>query len=211
PERHREGCTDVPEPGDLPGLKALVASESARLEAELDAGVRKYDATMREASAAGMGTEEDKETKRLRRYTTTCARALRWAQKEFDRVRAEGSPKGEMPEASVTCPEPSAAVVPAEAPVSAEEAMSEDVAEFIRQERRKFLAQLDAEAAMTPRQFWAASMSAQAPDFDTDNDTDTDTDTEVDDAPATDRPVGNRRYRKAEARRQRQAEQRPGQ
>src|SRR6185437_780979 len=189
PELYREGCTDVPEPDDLDGLKALVKAQVAHLEWKLEAGLREFDRLEQAAAIAGVKYSEDAETKKLRRYATASGRAFKWAHKELLRVRAEGvspsssssSSPGDMPAPTARPETPDAAqdylvarhgrvLIPApdrggpgpgDEPEAEADEIPKDLLAFLREDRRR---RAEAEAAeeqaeLPPRPSFAASMS----------------------------------------------------
>src|SRR5262249_36388592 len=80
---HRDGTTRVPPDADAATLAALVEAEIDRLHDRLESGLLNLDEAERAMAAAGMPTEEDAQTRRLRRYEAAARRALNSAKTEL--------------------------------------------------------------------------------------------------------------------------------
>jgi hypothetical protein len=91
PHELRNGSAKVPPEHDSAALAALVARQVARLREDQEAMLDQLDEAEQAMAAAGMPTDEDAASARLRKYEAGCRRALLWAQAEFRRVRA-GAP-----------------------------------------------------------------------------------------------------------------------
>ncbi len=99
----REGSDAVPPPDDVPGMAALVAREVERLRARQEEALDRLDRTRRAMAADGMPLEEDAATARLRKYEGSCRRAFNAARAELLRLREAKA----APEPSKAGPPPS--------------------------------------------------------------------------------------------------------
>jgi hypothetical protein len=88
----REGSDMLPPPEDVDGLAAVVAARVAGLEEDCAAVLDELDAAERAMAMSGMALEEDAVTARLRKYEGSCRRAFAAAKAELLRLReAEAS------------------------------------------------------------------------------------------------------------------------
>ncbi len=102
PAELREGNDVLPPPEDVEALAELVADQVAMLREDQEAVLGALDAQARSMAMAGMPAEEDAASARLRKYEASCRRALNAARAELLRLR----------EATATAAEPSRAGPP---------------------------------------------------------------------------------------------------
>jgi hypothetical protein len=103
PAALREGSQMLPAPGDAEGMAELVAFQLDILRQDREAILDQLDAAERAMAMGGMLMEEDATTARLRKYEASCRRAFNAAKAELLRLREaeEGA------EASQEAPPPS--------------------------------------------------------------------------------------------------------
>ena len=87
PVELRDGNPRVPAADDAEGLSALVTDQIERLRADQEESLDRLDESERLMAAAGMPLDEDAATRRLRRYESSCRRAMHWARAELLRAR----------------------------------------------------------------------------------------------------------------------------
>jgi hypothetical protein len=97
PAALREGSEMLPAPGDAEGMAELVAFQLDILRQDREAILDKLDAEERGMALEGMSMEEDATTARLRKYEGSCRRAFNAAKAELLRLReAEAAAKEEV-------------------------------------------------------------------------------------------------------------------
>jgi hypothetical protein len=87
PPALRDGSDMLPPPEDVDGLAAVVAARVAGLEEDCAAVLDELDAAERAMAMGGMALEEDAVTARLRKYEGSCRRAFAAAKAELLRLR----------------------------------------------------------------------------------------------------------------------------
>jgi hypothetical protein len=174
----------VPPPDDIEGLAALVEQQLAILAEDQEAVLNRLDAEERAMAMQGMPLEEDAASARLRKYEGSCRRAFNAAKAELLRLREEATVAEAEPARSEPEPGRRAEALAAEAEAAARRAEA-DLA------RARGAAAEPPAVAEAPK---AAATVAPVP-------------TRSSMVPA---PALNRRERRAQAKRDRQAARRAG-
>ncbi len=182
PAAFRDGNDLLPPPEDVEALAALVDQQLTILGEDQEAVLNELDAAERSMAMGGMPLEEDAPTARLRKYEGSCRRAFNAAKAELLRLR----------EATAAASEPA----PAGPPPSHRAPLSGAAIDNLAKRSRVAMA-MRAEAASEPAPTPVVERPAAAPAP----------------APARSAPVPaaaplNRRGRRAQAKRDRQAERR---
>ncbi len=180
----RDGGDMLPPPEDAEALAELVEGQIAMLQDDQEGVLDALDARERSMAMDGMPAEEDAASARLRKYEASCRRALNSARAELLRVREAKATSGEAPGAGTAPPSHRA---------PASDAAADDL-----MKRSRVATEMRAEAAATPApapvaERPAAEAAAQARS-----------------APVPTASPLNRRERRAQAKRDRQAARRAG-
>jgi hypothetical protein len=99
PPELRDGSLKVPPENDAQALAGLVNAQIARLREELEESLIDLDEATQAMAAGGMPFEEDATTARQRKYEAASRRAFLWAHAELRRVRAGTPQPGDSPPA----------------------------------------------------------------------------------------------------------------
>ncbi len=100
PAELRDGGDILPPADDIEALAELAAEQVAMLQDDQEGVLDALDAKDRSMALAGMPAEEDAPSARLRKYEASCRRAFNAARAELLRLREAKAPAGESAKAS---------------------------------------------------------------------------------------------------------------